>query len=74
MVCTAVLLTGHCLGDEIKMNEMAGHVARLGNGRHVYMVLVGRLRKRGHLEDLGIDGRKLLSWILKKVMGVHGLD
>ena len=51
------------------MNEMAGHVARLGGGRRAYRVLVGRLRKRGHLEDLGIDGRKVLNGIFKKVMG-----
>jgi len=40
------------------MNDMAGHVALLGETRHAYRVLVGRLRRRGHLEDLGIDGRK----------------
>jgi hypothetical protein len=26
----------------------------------------GDLRKRGHLEDLGIDGRIILKWIFRK--------
>jgi hypothetical protein len=27
---------------------------------------VGELRKRDHVEDLGVDGRIILRWILKK--------
>jgi hypothetical protein len=30
--------------------------------------------KRYHLEDLGVDGRMLLKWILRCGMGRHGLD
>jgi hypothetical protein len=26
----------------------------------------GDLRERGHLEDLGIDGKVILKWIFKK--------
>jgi hypothetical protein len=26
----------------------------------------GNLRKRDHLKDLGVDGRIILKWILKK--------
>jgi hypothetical protein len=33
----------------------AGHVARMGEGRGVYRVLVGKLRERDHLKDPGID-------------------
>jgi hypothetical protein len=35
----------------------AGHVARMGEGRGVYMVLVGRLEGKRPLEDLGVGGR-----------------
>jgi hypothetical protein len=30
---------------------------------------LGNLRERDHLEDLGIDGRIILKWILKKYDG-----
>jgi len=54
------------LGDQIKKNEMggtsgtygmrwAGQVARMGDRRDVYRVLVGILRSRDHLVDLGLD-------------------
>jgi len=38
----------------------------------MYRVLVGKLRKRDHLEDLGIGGRIILKWIFKKWDG--GMD
>ena len=37
----------------------AGHVARMGEERGVYRVLVGNPRERGHLGDPGVDGRIL---------------
>jgi len=42
----------------IKSRRMrwAGHVARTGERRGVYRVLVGNLRERDHLGDLGVDG------------------
>jgi len=33
----------------------------------------GNLRERGHLEDPGIDGSIILSWILRKY-NVEGMD
>ena len=39
-----------------------GHVARMGERRGVYRVLLGKLRERGHLEDTGLDGRIILRW------------
>jgi hypothetical protein len=39
---TYVLLTQYCSGDRIEKNEMGGHVARVGERRGVYRVLVGK--------------------------------
>jgi hypothetical protein len=35
----------------------AGHVARMGEERNVYKVLMGRPEGKSHLEDQGVDGR-----------------
>jgi len=43
-----------------------GPVARMGEKRGVYRVLMGNLRKRHHLEDQGVDGRIILRWIFRK--------
>jgi hypothetical protein len=50
----------------IKSRRMswAGHVARMGEGRGVYRVLVGRPKGKRPLEDLGTGGRITLRWIL----------
>ena len=34
----------------------AGHVARMGEERGVYRVLVGKPKGKNHWEDLGVDG------------------
>ena len=39
-----------------------GHVARMGEERGVYRVLVGNWRERDHWGDLGVDG-----WILGRI-------
>jgi hypothetical protein len=43
-----------------------GHVGQMGEGRNAHRVLVGKLRERDHWEDLGIGGKLILKWILKK--------
>jgi hypothetical protein len=51
---------------QIKSRRMrwAGHVARMGEGRNVYRVLVGKTEGKNHLKDRGVDGRMGLEWIL----------
>jgi hypothetical protein len=36
-------------------------VARMGDGRYAYKVLVAKPDEKEHLEDLGIDGRIILK-------------
>jgi len=42
---------------------MRGHVAHMGNRRGVHNVLVGKGRR--HLDNLSVDERITLYWILK---------
>jgi hypothetical protein len=44
---------------QIKSRRMrwAGHVARMGGGRNMYRVLVGKPEAKDHLEDQFVDGR-----------------
>ena len=48
----------------------AGHVARMGEGRGVHRVLVGK--ERDHWGDPDVDGRIILRWIFRKWKGVVG--
>jgi len=52
----------------------ARHVAHMGDRKGIYRVMVGNLRKRGHFEDQGLDGRIILRWIFRKCVGRYGLD
>jgi hypothetical protein len=61
------------LGDQIKKNRWAGHVARMGNRRGAYRVLVTRPDRKRPLETFRLDGG--IIWIFKKWDGGgHGLD
>jgi hypothetical protein len=44
---------------QIKSRRMrwAGYVARMGEGRKVYRVLVGEPEGKNHLKDQGVDGK-----------------
>jgi len=44
----------------------AGHVARTGEIRNTYSIVVGNAKLRDHSEDLGLDGRIILEWVLGK--------
>jgi hypothetical protein len=46
-----------------------GHVARTGEGRNMYRVLVGKPKEIGHLENQGVDGRLGSKWILGILAG-----
>ena len=41
------------------------HVARMGERRGVFRVLVGKPEGKNHWEDPGIDGRIILRWIFR---------
>ena len=40
-------------------------MARMGERRVAYVVLVRRPNGKIHLEDIGVDGRIILRWIFK---------
>jgi hypothetical protein len=41
-------------------------VACVGEKRNVYKIRWRNLMSKGHLDDLGLDGREILKWILNK--------
>jgi hypothetical protein len=43
-------------------------VARTGERIGAYRILVGDLMERSILEDLGMDGSKIIKWIFKNGM------
>ena len=42
-----------------------GQVACVGDSEAAYRVLVGNLKARDHMEDLGADGKLIQKWILR---------
>jgi hypothetical protein len=59
---------------QIKSRRMrwTGHVARMGEGRNVYRVLVGKPEGKDHLKDQGVDWRTGSKWPVGRVVGVGG--
>ena len=49
---------------------MGGECPRIS----IYRVLVQKLEGKSNLEVPGVDGRKILRWILRMWMWGHGLD
>ena len=45
-------------------------MARMGEGRGVHRVLVGKPEGKNHLGDPDADGRIILRWIFRKWEGV----
>ena len=62
------LFCSHIIVWVIKSRRMrwAWHVARTGESRGVYRVMVGNLRETDQLENPGIVGRIILRWIFRK--------
>jgi hypothetical protein len=56
------------------IRRWAGHIARMGTGEVHTGFWWGDPREGKDLEDLGVDRRIILKWILKSGMGKHGLD
>jgi len=52
----------------------AGHVARMGEGRGVYRVLVGKTEGKRPLERLRCRWKDYIKMDLQKVGWGHGLD
>jgi hypothetical protein len=55
------------------MNEWAGHVACMGEGRGICRLLVGKHGGKRPLGKHGVDGQIILRWILRK-LGCGGMD
>jgi len=45
---------------------MGGTLACMGDRKSIYRALVGEPEGEEHLEYLGVDGRIILEWVLKK--------
>jgi hypothetical protein len=54
---------------QIKSRRMrwAGNVARMGGGRNLYRVLVGKPEGNRHFKDQGVDGRMGSKWNLERL-------
>jgi hypothetical protein len=61
---------------QIKSRRMrwAGHVARMGEGRKVYRVLVGKPEGKNHLEDRGADGKMGIRMHIREIGGGWGME
>jgi hypothetical protein len=45
--------------------RLKGHVARIGEGRGDYRILVRKPQEKNHLEVPGVDDRMILRWIFR---------
>jgi hypothetical protein len=54
--------------------KWAGLVARMGERRDAYIVLVLKLQGKRPLGRLGIEGRKILKWVFMNWVRGHGVD
>ena len=52
----------------------AGHVARMEGGRSAFKILTGTPAGKRPYGSIGIDGRTILEWILKKYISIRGIE
>ena len=45
---------------------MAGHVARMEDGRSAFKILTGKPTGKRPLKGISVDGRTILDWFLSK--------
>jgi hypothetical protein len=45
---------------------MAGHVARMGEKRNAYRILMENLEGKNHWEDQDVRGWTILKWIFER--------
>jgi len=67
----ALVVASKEIGIEVNANKTkymrwAGHVTRMGKGEAYTGFWCGGLKERDRLEDPGVDGRIILSWIFRK--------
>jgi hypothetical protein len=62
------LYSSPCIIRMIKSRRMrwAGHVARMGEKRIAYRILVNSQKERDHWKDQDVDGWTILKWILER--------
>ena len=51
----------------------AGHLARMEEGMNAFKILTGKPTGKGPLGSLGIDGRTILKWTLKRYVSMRGI-
>jgi len=72
VLCRETQTAIFCLANLIWYGmRWAGHVARMGEGRGVHRVLVGKPEGKRPLGDPDLDGRIILRWIFGKWEGVE---
>jgi hypothetical protein len=52
----------------------AGNMARMGEARKVYTVLLGKSEGKRSLEDQGVDGMMGSEWILGRLVVLSSID